>query len=185
LNFGLNILSSQNISMRYFVCILLLLAACGEAPKAEKKTEPTFSLPQGPLVDDALTNIIIGTWESHSLSITMPTHGSSDTTAFVRITPENWREEVGYEPIKTYFLANGEYYAEYFNLNGELMNRPRGYWGVDRNVLMYDEQEPTPNRFFQEVMYLEKDLFQFSFTMDYDGDGEADDKAVGVSRKLK
>ena len=171
--------------MRYLICIMLLLAACDNSPKTEKEAEPSFQLPSGPLVDDALTNIIIGTWESHSLSITMPTHGNSDTTFFLRITPENWREEMGTRPIKTWFMANGEYYAEYYDLEGNLINRPKGFWGVDGKVLMYDEQEPTPNRFFQEVLYLEKDLFQFSFTMDYDGDGKVDDKAVGVSRKLK
>ncbi|MEZ4686802.1 MAG: hypothetical protein R3B47_12265 [Bacteroidia bacterium] len=172
--------------MRYILCIpLLLLAACGSSPGAESKTGPAFELPAGPLVDDALTNTIIGTWESHSLSITMPTHGGSDSTFFLRITPENWQAEMGTRPIKTWFLANGEYYAEYYDLQGNLINRPRGYWGVDGNILMYDEQEPAQNRFFQEVLYLEKDLFQFSFTMDYDGDGEADDIAVGVSRKLE
>jgi hypothetical protein len=162
-----------------------MLAACGGKPTPEKKAEPVFSLPKGPLVDDALANIIIGTWESHSLFVTMPTHGASDTTRFLRVTPDNWRESIGYEPVKTYFFANGEYYAEYYNTNGELMTRPRGNWKVEQNILMYDEKEPAPNRFFQEVMYLEDDLFQFSFTMDYDGDGEVDDKAVGISRKIE
>ena len=104
----------------------------------------SFTLPDGPLVDDDLTNIMIGTWEAHSLSITMPTHGSSDTTKFLSITPENWREVIGLEPVKTYFLANGRYYAEYYDLNGNLMKRPQGFWSVSGGTLMYEEKEPAP-----------------------------------------
>lgn len=170
-----------------WLVLLCFLASCGGRTSSVEQAAmpPLFTLPEAPLVDDVLTNVIIGTWEAHSLSITMPTHGDSDTTRFLQITPENWNEIVGLEPVKTYFLANGQYYAEYYDLDGNLMKRPKGLWVVNGNTLMYDEKEPARNRFFQEVQYLDNNFFQFSFIMDYDGDGELDDKAVSVSRKLE
>ncbi|MFK7970330.1 MAG: hypothetical protein AB8F95_08185 [Bacteroidia bacterium] len=169
----------------YFVLILFLFACTNSSVPAEEAQASTFKVPAEPLVDDVLINLLLGTWEAHSLSVTMPTHGNSDTTRFLNITPENWNEITGRMPVKTYFMADGQYYAEYYDLEGNLLSRPKGYWQVEGSTLMYDEREPQANRFFQEVRHLEKDLFQFSFNMDYDGDGEADDKAVGVSRKLK
>ena len=166
--------------------VLLLLTACGDGSNAGSSSEKkTLREPQGPLVDDELSNILIGSWEAHSLSITMPTHLGADSTAFVSITPENWKAVVGLEPVKTHFFASGEYVAEYYDLQGNLMKRPRGFWAVQSNVLTYEETEPAPNRFFQQVAYLGNNFYEFSYVMDYDGDGEADDEAVAVSRKLE
>jgi lipopolysaccharide export LptBFGC system permease protein LptF len=149
----------------YFILASFFLVACGESKQ--------------PAID------MQGNWESHSLTITMPTWQDGDSTMVITANPENWLEVMQIQPIKSYLNADKTYLAEYRDLAGNLTQRYSGTWSVTGNVVTYYEEFPKPDTFVQTVTKLSEKLYQLQSYMDFDHDGEEDDEAMAIYRKLK
>lgn len=158
-----------------------LLFSC-DASQEEKSAQTSQSKPK--LTDGELVKAMVGTWQSVSLEITMPSWNNSDSTGYILADESNWEATMQVRPVTTVFNSDHTYYAEYFDLQGQLINRPSGTWEVRGNKLTYKEEVPTPMVFTQEVDRISDTEFRFSFLMDYDQDGVEDDRGVGVSRKI-
>lgn len=167
------------------LCTLILasffLIACTQ-PQADKAPQTSKSKPA--LADTELVKTMVGTWQSVSLEITMPSWNGADSTGFISADESNWADVMQVRPVTTVFNSDHTYYAEYFDLQGKLLNRPSGTWEVRGKRLTYKEEVPIPMTFTQEVERLTDTEYKFIFQMDYDQDGLEDDRGIGVSRKI-
>jgi hypothetical protein len=155
--------------------------ACNQ-PEGKKAAQS--SKKNAPIADTELVKALVGTWESISLQITMPSWNGSDSTGYVTADESNWETIMQLKPVTTVFNSDHTYYAEYYDLNGQLVNRPSGTWEIRGNTLTYKEEVPVPMTFFQQVEKINETDYRFIFQMDYDQDGREDDQGVGISRKI-
>lgn len=163
------------------IFIVFALISCSEQGTEKGNTAPNTPTKIG---DSELVNALVGTWESVSLEITMPSWDGGDSTGYITADASNWEEVMQIKPVKTVFESDYTYYAEYYDLNGQLIRRPSGTWEVRGNQLTYKEEVPVMATFYQQVEKISDTQFRFTFQMDYDQDGLEDDRGIGISRKV-
>ena len=85
---------------------LLTFVSCG--PKEKEKS-------------DALRKDMVGEWRNVYLKVTTNALGSLDSVHVTECDTTNWEKMLGIKPIRTFFLPDGTYRSEYYNLKDSLI----------------------------------------------------------------
>jgi len=95
----------------------------------------------------------------------------------------NWEQKLGIKPIRTHFKGDGTYYSEYLNLKDSVVRRPTGLWTLKGDSLTMTEQTPEKAT-YKFKLKIDKNIGTFSGTIDFEGDGKADDEYYGKQKKV-
>lgn len=154
------------------LCLLLTLTACEST--TENQTSQTTE-------NSELKTKLPGTWESVSLDVVINSVDGKDSSSRFTVEEANWMDRLGMPPVKTKFYAEGnKYVREFRNLRGELTDTLRGRWNVFGDTLMLIEPSAT----YQYLTNFVDGKLQLRSTVDWDGDGAADDDYLATERKV-
>ncbi|RJE71573.1 hypothetical protein [Reichenbachiella sp. MSK19-1] len=149
-----------------FIC-LILFTAC----TTDKKEQSQSS-------DLKIEQNLIGTWTNVSLLVTMKRLEKQDSV--LRANEGEWEQVLKIKPIETTFHADSTFESEYYTLDGQKMNTTYGQWWIQNDSLvMLTESGKT----FYDFEY-NGDRVRFRSTLDWDGDGIADDEYDGVQIRM-
>ena len=123
-----------------------------------------------------------GEWHNVSLRVEINSAEQQGGTSIFEVNEENWEERVGILPIQTIFASDGQYASHHYYLDGTFMFSATGAWSVEDDWITMEQIEPSPvlNRF---RFFIDGDLVEFDGMIDWDEDGDEDDRFVGIQRK--
>lgn len=157
--------------MKKWLAILLLvqvLYSCSSERKESQSEKEDIKREQN----------LIGTWTNVSLLVTMKRLEKQDSV--LRANEGEWEQVLKIKPIETTFHADSTFESEYYTLDGQKMNTTYGQWWIQNDSLvMLTESGKT----FYDFEY-NGDRVRFRSTLDWDGDGIADDEYDGVQIRM-
>lgn len=146
----------------YSIVLLFLMMQCGE----KKDNYETM----------------LGEWVNVSMTLRQITvdsgRGPADSTLL--IGEGQWDSILQMRPIRTTYSDNGTYVSRYYNLKDSLLFESEGNWYFLGDSL-YLSNEVEVNAYFFEV--LESNQARFVSQLDWDGDGDKDDRYDGIQQK--
>ncbi len=153
----------------FLLLTVLILSSCQSEPQSQDAEVDTLDL----------AKTLPGTWEMVSIRVQVNSFENTDSSYVQEIKEEEWEKVFFVKPVKTYFNLDNKYRRAYFNMNGEVVSEDRGMWNVFNDTLMMIE----PNVTYQYIISQQPSgLLQFSSLLDWDSDGQEDDKYLGVQR---
>lgn len=126
---------------------------------------------------------MIGEWRSVSIEVRMHSAYNSDSWRVMTADENNWEQMTKIKPVRTFFKADGTYYAEYHNLKDSIVYNPSGEWSVQNDSLIVHQLKPKIATLGYHVT-MKDHVGEFRSILDFDGDGKADDEFFGVSRNV-
>jgi hypothetical protein len=130
-----------------------------------------------------LKKMMVGEWRSVSIQIVMHTAFNSDSTRRMTANEDNWELITKRRPVRTFFKADGTYYAEFYDLNDSIVYNPSGEWSIQKDSLIIRQLKPKPALLRYQVT-MRDHVGEFRSVLDFDGDGKADDEFFGVSKNV-
>lgn len=130
-----------------------------------------------PVVD--ISEALLGTWETIEVEAESPTYQGLDTTIHQIIREADWGRLYGVRPARTAYTADGKLKRSYYNINGQVTDVTNGLWrakGTDSLLVI------EPNTTLNYRHELEGDRLTLTGIIDWDFDGETDDKYRAVLR---
>ncbi|PIB36998.1 hypothetical protein BFP72_17110 [Reichenbachiella sp. 5M10] len=155
----------KNLSPILFV--LMALTACTTDQK--EKTQAT---------DRKAEQDLVGKWTNLSLLVTMKRLEESDSV--LQAKEGEWERVLKIKPIETTFLKDSTFASEYYTLEGQKMNTTYGKWWVEKDSLVMLTESGETRYDFE----LTGNRVRFRATLDWDGDGLADDYYDGVQVRM-
>ena len=146
---------------------LLTFVSCG--PKEKEKS-------------DALRKDMVGEWRNVYLKVTTNALGSLDSVHVTECDTTNWEKMLGIKPIRTFFLPDGTYRSEYYNLKDSLIMTNTGVWKISNDTLTMEQLQPKAAAYKIKTTIV-NGLAEFDGVIDFDGDGQTDDHYLGKQRK--
>ncbi|MEM7573486.1 MAG: hypothetical protein AAF433_11320 [Bacteroidota bacterium] len=143
---------------------MLLLVACA----ADTNSSPTE--PEQPSFDEA----ILGTWEMIELEVEAPTYADTDTTFRQHIQEADWARVYGVAPGRTTFSADGKLIRRNRLVGNDSPMLTHGLWRFENDSLLIIE--PNTTQFFVPEMNATQDQLEVKGQIDWDNDGELDDR---------
>ncbi|MFT5999547.1 MAG: hypothetical protein ACI81P_002005 [Neolewinella sp.] len=154
----------------FLACVLpLALFSC--------KNEASVVDPITPAVD--ISEALLGTWETIEVKTESPTYQGLDTTIYQTIREADWGRLYGVRPSRTHYTADGKLKRTYYNVKGQITDITNGLWkakGTDSLLVI------EPNTTLNYRYELNGDRLTLTGTIDWDFDGEQDDKYRAVLR---
>jgi len=130
---------------------------------------------------------VTGKWEVNLLDARMVSaRGIPDSTLIISVRKNNMLEALQVDKMEYSFRKNGRYNILYRNVDDRILRTFSGDWSTKNNVLILEEKIPKPNTYYYEITApFEADLdMRLRGVLDYDYDGEEDDKVVMVLDKV-
>lgn len=120
--------------------------------------------------------IIVGTWEYSFLFIESADVPETDPRwEYFVATPDNWERAMGFRPVRTTYIADGTFSAEYRNLQDSVFVTATGTWQTAGDSLYFFQW--APDTFAATYHYaVERDTLKFNGVADWDRDGQRNDK---------
>ena len=124
---------------------------------------------------------LFGPWENTSLTVEMPTHNNSDSTAYLKAEEGEWEKVLKIKPIKTLFKENGTFTSTYFDLENQPLGSETGTWFLRNDSLVM----VSNNYGSAYQVILSNDRARFIAYLDWDQDGQKDDLYDGWQKRVK
>ena len=164
-------MSLPSLPTGLFLLWLLTLSCTGgetnsESPAAE--TTPGAALSEG----------LLGTWETVELDIAYATFQGGDTAYAELIREADWGRVYGVKPPSTVFTPDGKLRRTHRLRDGQVANITNGIWRAQGDSLLVIE----PNVTFTYFPELNGDRLELSGLVDQDRDGQRDDRYRAVYR---
>ena len=131
---------------------------------------------------EGLRKDIMGEWRNVYLKVTTNVLGSVDSARVTECDSTNWEKMLGIKPIRTFFLPDGTYRSEYYNLKDSLFMTNTGVWKISRDSLTMEQLQPKAAAYKVRTS-VTNGLAEFDGVIDFDNDGQADDHYQGKQRK--
>jgi len=128
---------------------------------------------------------LIGTWVNESLEVDITSFkGEVGKDSILSIKVNEWESKLKIQPIHTTYSEDGSWESNYFNINGEQVFKTQGKWWSRSDTLFMHQQSPKDelNYYFFTV---NGNRANFTTTIDWDSDGEADDEYNGWQKRMK
>lgn len=156
------------------IAITALLPSCKPTPAKEALKAPT-----------TLSEALVGQWRNLTIEVEQLTVHDSDSTSLFRVDSSNWEAKLGIRPIRTYFNADGSFRSEHYNLADSLVLNPTGTWKfVNDDLLEMITTAPFQDTTFCRTLLM-GDTVRFDCMVDWDQDGQKDDRYIGVQKRFK
>ena len=194
--------------MKYLICFsflacLLLLFACQRPTEnvSESKTE-TISPPTINSAEDLKRRVtgsdadrrknvnvkeLSGRWVSTLLDVRMSSvKGIADSTAFISARTETFLDRLGIQQMEYWFRSNGSYNIIYRDRGDIIVRTFSGRWRLVGTTLELDEFSPKQQKTYYEFTAPFEEDYQARLrgVLDYDYDGEEDDKVIMILEKM-
>ncbi len=125
---------------------------------------------------------LIGEWENAAFKVDVASAEGGSEAYTVEVNKDEWEVKMNMLPIKTQFLPDHKYKAEYRSLGDSLLRRHRGIWKVFGDSLVIIE----PDEIYQyQLKWIGSKTVHFQIMLDWDGDGQEDDDYKGIYEKVK
>lgn len=159
----------------YLVLATIWLAACQNAP--DNVDDSTA----GSAAQNALTEILPGTWENVSMKVNVYSADSIPDSSYVfQINDGDWQSIFTVQPPRTFFERDNKYRIEFRDRRDSIISVSRGIWNVIGDTLMMIEEGQT----LQGKIKYDKGLLYYIGLRDWDEDGLEDDAYLEVKRKI-
>ncbi|MCP3928154.1 MAG: hypothetical protein GY705_03530 [Bacteroidetes bacterium] len=160
--------------MRISISILMILLMVGiSCQKSARNVESEKEKAD-------MGTLLSGVWESVSLNVEINSYLNEDTSFVFDVPEEKWISILGILPQKTYFEKDSTYRVEYIDKTGAIYQVTHGKWLVNEDTLFLNE----PSLNYQYLVTYSDGLIEYRSTLDWDGDGQEDDKYLGVHRRI-
>lgn len=128
---------------------------------------------------DSQSDSLVGAWINTAMRVEV----MADSSYVYEADESNWEERMGIKPIRTFFRPDSTYLAEYRGLDGEVKQHSAGRWWTQGDTLTM--LQSIPDRIEYKCRWsIEADRATFEMFVDWDGDGEEDDRYLMVQRRL-
>ncbi len=122
---------------------------------------------------------LIGTWQNTLLKVELKSYqGVAGKDSSFVITQQNWEDMLKMKPIKTNYSADSTWQSTYFDLSGKATSVTSGKWWQSGDTLWAHTQIPKDELNFY-LCQVKDNKATFKTTIDWDGDGVADDLYYG------
>ncbi len=139
----------------------------------------------GPQLNAEKSRQLIGKWRSESLRVIQETYKGGESRYVLEVNPDNYIETTGLETALVEFFENGRYIEDYIGPDGIKTYSQTGYWFMVEDSLVLAISKPLRSQAVQRYFpSFKSGKGIFTSLMDYDGDGEEDDRFKGVSVKI-
>lgn len=156
------------------IIITALLSSCKPNTAKEEAKAPA-----------TLSEALVGQWRNLTIEVEQLTVNGSDSTRLFRADSSNWESTLGIRPIRTYFNQDGSFRSEHYNLADSLVLNPTGAWKfVNDDLLEMITTAPFQDTTFCRTLIM-GDTVRFDCMVDWDGDGQKDDRYIGVQKRFK
>ena len=180
-------------------CLIIFIVACQTSPanEGEKVVKNPPSNTAQELKAAAKTaerkkaqvdvNKIEGRWVANLLDVRMTSVKSiPDSTSYISAKGDDFGNVIGIEKMEYWFRKNGSYNVMYRNTDERIVRTFAGTWSTKNGVLILEETSPKVNTYYYEWTAPFEEDYQARMrgVLDYDYDGEEDDKVVMVLEKV-
>jgi len=128
-----------------------------------------------------------GRWLTNLLDVRMTSvKGIPDSTSFISARTGTFLERLGIQQMEYWFRDNGAYNIIYRDKGDAIVRTFNGNWSLQGTTLVLDEVSPKRNTFYYEFTAPFEEDYQARLrgVLDYDYDGEDDDKVIMVLEKM-
>ncbi|UXP33417.1 hypothetical protein N6H18_05555 [Reichenbachiella agarivorans] len=146
---------------------IVLFAACSTDKK--ESTEST---------DLKKEEQIEGKWMNLSLLVTMKRLNNKDSVLLAN--EGEWEKILKIKPIETTFNADSTFASQYYTVDGQNFNTVYGKWWIENDSLVMLSEEGTTKYKYE----IRGNRVRFKATLDWDGDGIANDEYDGVQVRM-
>ena len=132
-----------------------------------------------------LKKVIVGKWETASIRIELGTMKDPTQPNLVEANTENFAEKMRMQPPRAEYRRDGSFTSAYIGLEGKVILEVNGTYTVEENRLLLGSDNKHYDGLEYKCRVLDADAFEYVTYIDYDNDGERDDKLTGTARRLK
>jgi len=122
-----------------------------------------------------------GLWITSRIEVNINSLNGQDSSVVEVIEEATWRNRFSVHPPEYYFSPDQQFRREHRSLADTLISSARGLWNAFSDTLMLIEPDGT----YQYIVSFDQKQVVFSTTLDWDGDGEADDAFKSWNRLLR
>lgn len=121
---------------------------------------------------------VVGVWENTFLFIESADVPETDPRwEYFVATPNNWERVMGFKPVRTTYIADGTFSAQYRNLQDSVFVTATGTWHTVGDSLYFFQW--MPDTFVATYRYaVEHDTLKFNGVVDWERDGLRNDKVT-------
>jgi hypothetical protein len=158
------------MKIKFFpVLSLLVFLSCNSSDDSKKSS-----------VAEQLT----GEWNNFSMKVEINSKNNSDTNEVFEVDRQQWEEKLKIKPIRTFFRADSTWNSAHYNLKDSLIYDPSGKWWIAGDKLVMMQMVPSRDTTAYSFI-LKSDTASFECLLDWDMDGNKDDKYFGTQIKVK
>ena len=120
--------------------------------------------------------LLVGTWESSFLFIESADVPETDPRwEYFVATPNSWERAMGIRPVRTTYVVDGTFSAEYRNLQDSVFVKATGTWHTAGDSLYFFQW--APDTFTATYQFtVSQDTLKFLGVVDWERDGLRNDK---------
>ena len=117
------------------------------------------------------------------MNVTFNHEGPADSVSTLEANEENWVEILGIKPIITTYSTDGTYVSEYRSPQDSVVGTSAGIWVTNAGILTMTDGGSGGSYSYR--FDIKNDTATFIGIIDFDEDGIADDRYVGIQRRYK
>jgi len=131
-----------------------------------------------------LKKIIVGNWETVSVRIELTSITDPTAPSVIEATPDTWADKMRMKPPRSKYLADGSFSSAYIDLSGQVIKEVKGRYKVEGEGLTLTSDDKHYDGLQYRCRVISQDTFQYTTNIDFDNDGERDDKLTGIARRI-
>jgi hypothetical protein len=157
------------MNRRFIIVAALFIMGCNDNTKTKEQEQSKASE-------------LIGEWSNTYLRIDIASKRNGDVDEVLEVDRAHWEEKLKIKPIRTFFRADSTWNSAYYNLNDSLLNNSTGKWWIESDTLVFAQEFPNYDT-TKYAFTIKGDTASFQAMLDWDGDGQKDDKYLGTQIK--